>query len=304
MTIALISPLTDLPTPPSDKTGWPWYEASPPLPPTMPNGRPWPKISIVTPSYNQGQFIEETIRSVLLQGYPNLEYIIMDGGSTDNSLAIIDKYRPWLDHVRVGPDGGQAAAIGEGFRLATGEILAWLNSDDRYRPSAFARVARFFAEHPRVCFGNGDVFFIDVDGVPTQRAFALPVSRLLTENLGIHGWPQQGCFWRRSTYLLAGGMDPSFQFCMDLDLFVRLVRTGPARRIEGPPLADFRRHPSAKTSTLEKVQYAEEQKIVAKYGNPYFKFKRSGIVLEAVKAVWLLHAKIRRHALMRFGLEL
>jgi len=115
--------LKDLPSPPHGKKGWPWTEETPPLPDTMPDGRPWPRISIVTPSYNQAEFIEETIRSVLLQGYPDIEYIIIDGGSTDGSVKIIKKYEPWLTYWVSEPDRGQSHAINKGMKRATGEIL-------------------------------------------------------------------------------------------------------------------------------------------------------------------------------------
>ena len=114
------------------------------LPETMSDGHPWPRISIVTPSYNQGQFIEETIRSVLQQGYPNLEYIIIDGGSTDNSVEIIKKYEEYLTYWVSEPDDGQYDAINKGFSRATGEIMAWLNSDDMYVPWTFKTVAEIF----------------------------------------------------------------------------------------------------------------------------------------------------------------
>ena len=124
--------LAELPPPLEGKTGWPWTVESTQLPETMPHGSPWPRISIVTPSYNQGEFIEETIRSVLLQGYPNLEYIIMDGGSSDKTNEVISKYASWLKYWRSQKDEGQAAAITEGFLRATGQIGAYINSDDFY----------------------------------------------------------------------------------------------------------------------------------------------------------------------------
>ena len=131
----------DLPIPPHKKSGWPWTEESRQLPDTMPDGSFWPKISIVTPSYNQGQYLEETIRSVLLQGYPNLEYLIIDGGSTDNSVEIIHKYEPWLHYWISEPDNGQSEAINKGFSKATGDILNFINSDDFLHPRAFEVIA-------------------------------------------------------------------------------------------------------------------------------------------------------------------
>jgi len=116
--------LEELPAPPQGKFGWPWTEESPQLPEKQPSGKPWPKISIVTPSYNQADFIEETIRSMLLQGYPNLEYIIIDGGSTDKSVEIIQKYEPWLSYWVSESDRGQTHAVNKGFAMCKGEILA------------------------------------------------------------------------------------------------------------------------------------------------------------------------------------
>src|SRR5512140_3007798 len=130
--------LSELPTSPPGKTGWPWTEESPQMTDALPDGLPWPCVSIVTPSYNQAQFIEETIRSVLLQGYPDLEYIIIDGGSMDSSVEIIRKYELWLAYWVSEKDSGQSHAINKGMKTATGEVVAWLNSDDTLTPDALA----------------------------------------------------------------------------------------------------------------------------------------------------------------------
>ena len=268
----------------------------------MPDGSSWPRISIVTPSFNQGPFIEETIRSVLLQGYPNLEYIVMDGGSTDGTVEIIKKYEPYLSHLRIGPDGGQSAAIAEGFDRATGDILAWLNSDDRYRPGAFIRIAQFFSRHPKVGFGNGDVNYVDAQGAFRARIYAIRPNSFLTANIGQHGWPQQGCFWRRSAYLQAGGMDQSLRFCMDRDLFIRLTMLVSSKRIPGPPLADFREHSTAKSSTMLDVARAEGNALIAKYSSP--QLRRAQNLLQLLWSLWCKPRSIRARLYRIYGIEL
>lgn len=157
--------LEQLPPPPPGKTGWPWTEESPKLPDIMPDGLPWPKISIITPSFNQGQFIEETIRSVLLQGYPNLEYIIIDGKSTDNSVEIIRKYEKWLTYWVSESDGGQSNAINKGLVRANGELVAWLNSDDTYYPGALQTIAVAFSKRPDIGLFYGACDLVDEKGL-------------------------------------------------------------------------------------------------------------------------------------------
>ncbi len=293
--------LQELPEPPQGRVGWPWTATNPQLPDTMPDGVHWPRISIVTPSYNQVQYMEETLRSVLLQGYPNLEYIVMDGGSDDGSVEIIHKYEPFLSYLHIGPDGGQAAAIKEGFRHATGDILAWLNSDDRYLPGALARAGHFFSKHDHVIFGNGDVNLVDGEGRFIRRWYAAHPNRFLTSNLSRHGWPQQGCFWRRQAYEQVGGVDASLRFCMDRDLFIRLTGTGPSRRIPGPPFADFRKHDQSKSSTIRHILKAENAALIEKYGKPNRYLRKK--ILNTFWEFWLIPVKTRACLNQIFGWE-
>ena len=150
------------------KIGWVWQQEITPEQKNIKNNLCLPKITIVTPSYNQGQFLEETIRSVILQGYKNLEYIVIDGGSTDNSLEIIHKYQDYLTYWVSEPDEGQAEAINKGFNLATGDIFAFLNSDDVYLPETLAKVGKFFAESSQIDFLCGQTEFINQDSLATQ----------------------------------------------------------------------------------------------------------------------------------------
>ena len=140
--------LSQLPEPPNGKTGWPWTEESLRLPEHRREGDSWPRISVITPSFNQAQFIEETIRSILLQGYPNLEYFIMDGGSTDGSVEIIKKYSPWLSYWISEKDNGQSDAINRGLKMASGDFATWINSDDLLAKNAL------FEQASRIGFAN------------------------------------------------------------------------------------------------------------------------------------------------------
>ena len=242
--------LTELPPPPKGKTGWPWTEASPALPDTMPDGSSWPRVSIITPSYNQAQFIEETIRSVLLQGYPNLEYIIVDGGSTDGSVEIIRKYALWLAHWVSEKDKGQAEAINKGFRRARGDIVAWLNSDDTYLPRAVSAVVVAFVSKPEVSLIFGDCNIMDDDGQVTVMIRATDVG--LPELLRTDPIPQPATFFRRQVLDTTGLLDTSFHYAMDYEFWLRIAQQHQIRHIS-QVLANFRMSRGSKSvSQLDK----------------------------------------------------
>ena len=216
--------LSELPPPPPGKNAWPWTEESPQLPDTMPDGVPWPRISVVTPSYNQGRFIEETIRSVLLQGYPNLEYIIMDGGSTDNSVEVIRKYEPWLAYWVSERDRGQSHAINKGWCRSTGEITAYLNSDDILQPNALHLVAELFKNHPDKSVVYGDCDLVDGNTRLLRRLQSQPYNhaQLMLADY-IH---QSSAFVLRSALEKIGFLDESLHMSMDYDCWVRLALAG------------------------------------------------------------------------------
>lgn len=258
--------LEELPAPPEGRTGWPWDEGSPQPSEITPTGRRWPRISVVTPSYNQGRYIEETIRSVLLQQYPDLEYIVMDGGSTDETIEILERYASLIEHIRIGPDEGQADAIATGFEESTGEILAWLNSDDFYLPGALQRVGSLFAANEKVVFLYGDVYNVDEQSNIICRHYAFRANHFIQANLGDGMVHQPGSFWRRTSYRECGGIDRSLHYRMDADFFTRLTAAGKHKRIPGPPLTCFRWHEESKTFTMREIEQEEGERLRAEYG--------------------------------------
>lgn len=222
------------------------------------------RISVVTPSLNQGRFLDRTIRSVLDQGYPDLEYFVVDGGSRDESIEILRRYGDRLTGWVSEPDAGQADAIAKGFRRCTGDLLAYLNSSDEYPPDAFRRVADA-ARRRRAALYYGDVVILDEESRPldVESAAHLDLETMVYESV----FPfQPGAFWSREDYEKCGGMDPSFHVYMDFDLMVRLARTGPMCYVPAP-LGCLRRHWDAKTGQFARRWSAERARIVRTYAS-------------------------------------
>lgn len=220
----------------------------------------WPRISIVTPSFNQGRFLERTILSVLNQNYPNLEYIVMDGGSTDGSVEIIRKYEKHLSHWTSEKDAGQGDAIRRGFRLCTGSVLAYLNSDDVYLPGVLMRVGDLFRRETHVDVVYGNKYLTDEDdSIIGERRFTSYISPICRLGFlyGGFGISQPASFWTKELYDRVGEIDPGFVHCMDTDLFVRFAVNRANFRFVREYLAGGRIHRDSKTSTLRHVAKQE-----------------------------------------------
>ena len=202
-------------------------------------------VSIVTPSFNQARYLEATIRSVLEQDHPSIEYIIVDGGSSDGSVEIIRKYADRLAWWVSEKDQGQTDAINKGFAHARGQLLAWLNSDDTYNPGAVRAAVEMFTQHPQagLIYGNAD--FIDEQGRPIG---AFPAAQTDYRRLrqGYVHIPQQAAFFRADLWQRVGPLDPSFYFAMDYDLWVRLAALAPLIHVS-QTWANFRLHSQGKT---------------------------------------------------------
>ena len=234
----------------------------------MPNSLP--KISIVTPSYNQGQFLEATIQSVLSQNYPNLEYIIIDGGSTDNSVEIIQKYTEYLHFWCSEPDAGQYAAINKGFAHSTGEIMAWLNSDDMYFPWTLKTVSSIMVELPQVKwlttsnpgFWDWHGFCTRIDKVHGYSRKAFEDSRHLPSGKRLIGWIQQeSTFWQRGLWEKVGGfVSTEFKLASDFDLWSRFYLYADLYSTPSP-LGGFRQQASQRSSQIEQYLLEAQQSL-------------------------------------------
>ncbi len=239
--------------------------------------RSTPLFSIITPSFNQAKYLRRTIESVLNQEFSNFEYIIIDGGSTDGSQAIIQDYENRLSYWESKPDKGQTDAINKGFSRARGKYLAWLNSDDVYRPNALKEAADYLEQHPETGLVYGDCDFIDAQD---QVIGHFPAAQTDYKRLrrGYVHVPQQSSFFRAELWKKVGPLDPTFYFAMDYDLWVRLAKEARLVYLPGHVWAGFRLHGEAKTIEADarcwpemlRVHYREGghwlSPIVLKYG--------------------------------------
>lgn len=209
----------------------------------------YPLITIVTPSYNQGQFIEETILSVLNQTYKNIEYIVVDGGSTDNTMEVVNKYRDRIDIIINEKDKGQTDAINKGFRLAKGELVGWINSDDILYPDCVLKIVELYQKHQdgAIFYGSrsnfidekGIIFKLNIIEIPNRN-------HLLNHNYSVI---QQGSFYSIALIKKCNYLNEKLHFCMDLDLWLKLLEFGPIYSHNSQPLAAFRFWGETKTIT-------------------------------------------------------
>jgi hypothetical protein len=248
--------LQDLPPPPPGRIGWPWTEASASLPVTMPDGGAWPRISVVTPSFNQARFLEATLRSILLQGYPNLEYFVFDGGSTDNTVEIIKKYSPWIDFWVSEPDRGQSAAINRGLRMGTGSHATWINSDDMLCKDALSNHVSSHELAADVVHIGDCVNIDEVGNILFKHRGRVQSLEDLVRIRSV--WRSGGYICQQEVLfplqlaLRVGGLNEENHYSMDYELWGKFFLAGAKVQYTGIPFGFFRWHEAQKTRESKK----------------------------------------------------
>lgn len=232
----------------------------------------FPKISIITVNYNKGNFIEDTILSVINQDYPNLEYIIIDGASTDNSIDIIKKYNKHLAYFVSEPDSGMTEALIKGFSKATGDILAWINSDDTYLPGTFEFVANKYNKY-RFDFLYGDCYLTNINNVVTTKAKSYYTNHL-AQAYGLVPIHQPSSFWSNSIYNEVKGINPDFNVTMDGDLFYRILKNSKKTIRVNKTFSTFRIHPGQSGAWAPLGRYKMERNIITKYNSSVSNLKK------------------------------
>ncbi len=219
-----------------------------------------PKITIVTPSFNQAEYLEKCIKSVISQGYPNLEYIVMDGGSTDSSVEIIKRYEPHITYWQSQPDGGQGAAIAEGFQRSTGTLLSWINSDDFLCKGALFKVAEVYKENCLSGLFFGNSFWVDY-----IEDLKYP---LISSSMSYEDWIYQtysvfqgSVFFSHDAYVKVGGINTNLMYAMEYDLFFKIAKIFPTTHVPYF-LACFRDQPRSKTNNISFIGEEELRRVV------------------------------------------
>lgn len=218
-----------------------------------------PKISVIIPSYNQGEYLERTLRSVINQGYENLELIVMDGGSSDASVEILEKYDNKIDYWVSEPDKGQTDALVKGFEKSSGDIQCWLNSDDLHEPDTLRRVAEYFRKHPEADAVFGSTVWIDSNDKPLRVHHEIPFNRFIW----LHTYnyiPGMSMFWKRTIYDRVGGLDVNFNLAMDADLWARFSHEGRIGHVR-EVWSRMRFYPEQKNRRLREASDLEDQLI-------------------------------------------
>jgi glycosyltransferase involved in cell wall biosynthesis len=240
------------------KIGWPWDEE---IDPGLYTNHECEKVSIVVPSYNQVQFIEETIRSILLQNYPNLEIILIDGGSTDGTISIIKKYEKWIHYWVSEKDNGQSHALNKGFSKTTGKILGWLNSDDLYTKYSLFNAMNAFYKNPTKSVVFGDYLIIDKnsDLISYEYVFDFSLTQFIYEGFHLNA---QSMFWKRGVHSNFGEFNENLHRTMDYDMILRFgINEGQSTflRVDSIALGCFRRHEDQKTTGFDNIVLLEHK---------------------------------------------
>ena len=255
----------------------------------------WPKISIVTPSYNQGGVLERTIRSVLMQGYPNLEYIVIDGGSTDNSVEIVKKYERWLTYWVSEKDHGQSHAINKGFEKATGELLGWINSDDWYTEQALFKFAAAYLEDRSVGAISGQGHVVNTNNVITHIPQLVQINKdNLLEWANGGDFMQPSCLFTREAWQNCGPLDEGLNYSLDVDLWLKI-----AERYEFKQLPDLLSyalsHPNAKTTSQRNAMYADLALVLMRHGGEVQARKILDMFVDHLDQVQIIEAIMNKY---------
>ena len=251
----------------------------------------FPKISIITPSFNQGQFIEETILSILNQDYPNIEYIIIDGGSTDVTVEIIKKYSNRITYWISEKDSGQSEAINKGFKMSTGEIVGWINSDDVLIAGAIKTVMEYFVNNREIDFLIGYTLVMDVKSRILYNYFTLKQRRWYAKH-GIYHISQPSMFWNKKIFEIVGYLREDFHARMDQEFLIRVLKNsykiGQVKKI----LSGFRVHDESKTFFSGQIWSTDKKKLFNLYGDDYggtpkLVYKIIYVLEKAIKLIYL-----------------